>query len=205
MSVNEELRQQLLAMEREDQTVLQQLRDSGELAAVDDHPRMQAVRKKNASRLKRIFSQYGWPGISLVGEDGSKAAWLVAQHSVSSPDFMNSALALLKQAVTDEEAEGWCLACLHDRVLSMAGQPQIYGTQHEVDENGISRPLPLRDPRKVGWLRQGLGMAPLAEVTAKLQQDHDRTLANRNKAGENGAGGEGVEGGDNNENEASQA
>jgi len=181
MSINEKLRDKLLAMEREDQELLQELKDSGELGKVDYHPRMMDQHKKNNSRLKQIIGKHGWPGFALVGKEGSKAAWLIAQHGVLKPDFMRGCLAVLKQAVTNEDAEGWCLAYLHDRVLTMATEPQIYGTQHDVDENGVAVPMPIRDPGRVDWLRKGLGMEPLADATKKIEQDWARTIANRDK------------------------
>jgi hypothetical protein len=38
--------------------------------------------RRNAKRLDEIVDAHGWPGKSLVGEDGAHAAWLIAQHAV---------------------------------------------------------------------------------------------------------------------------
>lgn len=75
-------------MMAEDQRLLQQLFDSGELPSESYHPRIQTLHEQNASRLKEIISAHVWPGVSLVGSEGAKAAWLVVQHSVSDPEFM---------------------------------------------------------------------------------------------------------------------
>jgi hypothetical protein len=37
--------------------------------------------RAHTARLRAIVSQYGWPGRSLVGEDGADAAWLLLQHT----------------------------------------------------------------------------------------------------------------------------
>ena len=153
--------------------------DSGELGTNDYHPRMKAVHEKNNARIKEIINQYGWPGFSLVGKEGSKAAWLIVQHAVLDTDFMDKCLPLLQNAITQGEAEGWCLAYLQDRVLTMSGKPQKYGTQHDIDENGIAYPLPIEDPEKVETLRKEVGLEPLSGATKRIQERHNLTVANR--------------------------
>ena len=167
--MNHELRNELLAMQEEDQQVLQELIDSGELGTVDYHPRIKVVHEKNNARIKDIISQYGWPSLSTVGKEGSKAAWLIVQHAVLDTAFMEKCLQLLKDAINQGEAEGWCLAYLQDRVLTMSGKPQIYGTQHDIDENGIAYPLPIAEPKKVEALRKEVGIESLSDATKRIQ------------------------------------
>jgi len=128
IELNQQLKNELQLMQQEDQRVLQELIDSGELGTNNYHPGMKAVHEKNNARIKEIINQYGWPGFSLVGKEGSKAAWLIVQHAVLDTDFMDKCLPLLKDAINQGEAEGWCLAYLQDRILTMSGKPQIYGT-----------------------------------------------------------------------------
>lgn len=106
---------ELIVMMKEDQQMLQWLFDSGELPSTSYHPRMKALHERNASRLKEIISSYGWPGITLVGDEAAKAAWLVAQHSVSDPEFMAECVGLLEGAVARKEVAGWQLAFLQDQ------------------------------------------------------------------------------------------
>jgi predicted nucleic acid-binding protein len=115
-------------MQEEDQQVLQELIDRGELGTVEYHPKIKVIHEKNNARIKEIIKSYGWPGISAVGKEGSEAAWLIVQHAVLDTKFMNECLSLLREAVHQGEAEGWCLAYLQDRVLTMSDKPQIYGT-----------------------------------------------------------------------------
>ena len=42
---------------------------------------------------------HGWPGRSLVGEQGAMDAWLLAQHADRQPGFQRRALSLLAMAV----------------------------------------------------------------------------------------------------------
>lgn len=179
MSRNQALKDELLSMAEEDQQVLQELIDSGDLGATKYHLRMKAVHEKNNIRIKEIISQCGWPGISLVGERGSEAVWLIIQHAVLDVEFMDKCLPLLKAAVVQGEAKKWCVAYLQDRVLAKSGKLQVYGTQHGIDENGVAYPLPMEDPQRVDVLRSEVGLEPLAEATRRIQERHNTTIANR--------------------------
>lgn len=179
--LNQQLQNELLSMREEDQQVLLELVDSGELGAAEYHPRMKAVHEKKNARIKEIISQYGWPGISAVGKEGSGAAWLIVQHAVLDVPFMNKCLPLLEKATIEDEAEGWCLAYLQDRVLTMSGEPPIYGTQQDIDKSGIAYPLPIAEPEKVEALRKEAGLEPLSDATRRIQDRHDTTAGDREK------------------------
>lgn len=71
------------------------------------------------------------------------------------------------------------MAYLQDRVLTISGKPQIYGTQHDIDKNGMAFPLPIEDPQQVEVLRQELGLEPLSDATRRIQERYDSTVANR--------------------------
>ena len=181
--MNQKLTIELLSRQEEDQRVLKELIDSGELDTTEYHPRMKAVHEKNNARIKDIISEYGWPGFSIAGKEGSEAVWLIVQHAVLDTKFMDKCLALLKEATIQGEAEGWCLAYLQDRVLTMSGKPQIYGTQHDIDKNGIAYPLPIEKPERVEALRKEVGLDPLSDATKRIQERHNTTIANRGKNG----------------------
>ena len=180
--MNHALKNELLAMQEEDQRGLQTLIDSGELGSDEYHPTIKAIHEKNNARIKEIIDSHGWPGISVVGKEGSEAAWLVVQHAVLDTKFMSDCLALLREAVHQGEAEGWCLAYLQDRVLTQSGQPQIYGTQHNIDENGIAFPLPMQEPEKVDLLRQEVGLDPLSVATNRIQEREIAIRRNRSSS-----------------------
>lgn len=96
MKYNKQLRDELLSMQEEDQRLLQNLIDSGELGTTEYHPRMKEIHEKNNARIKEIISDYGWPGFSLVGKEGSKSAWLIVQHAVLDVRFMGTGTFELK-------------------------------------------------------------------------------------------------------------
>jgi hypothetical protein len=131
--------------------------------------RMAALHRRHNARLRRILAELGWPGRSLVGEDGAAAAWLVLQHAVLEPDLMRSALPLLEAAVQAGEAEAKHLALLVDRIRTLEGKPQLYGTSHDWDANGELNPLPIEAPELVEARRRAVGLEPLAENTRRLR------------------------------------
>ncbi len=180
--MNQNLADKLVMMMAEDQLLLQQLFDSGELPSESYHPRMKALHEHNASRLKEIIGSHGWPGISLVGEEAAKAAWLVAQHSVSDPKFMAECVSLLEDAVAREDVAGWQLAFLQDRVRTLSGKPQYYGTQFDIDENGWPTPFPIEESATVNERRLRLGLNSLEERQEQMTEQERKRRANIEQA-----------------------
>lgn len=99
----------------------------------------QRIDVANTDRLRVIVAEHGWPGRSLVGDDGAHNAWLIAQPADRQLDFQREALGLLADAVLRGEAAERDLAYLADRVRTNEGREQVYGTQiAEVkDGNGV--------------------------------------------------------------------
>lgn len=125
----EALRAELIRMAEEDQRVREELLRSDQLPRNRYSEHMAKVHRRNNTRLRELIEKYGWPGKSLVEEDGCKAAWLIAQHAVLDPNLQLDCLSLLEKAVGAGEAPLWQLAYLKDRVLLSENKPQIYGTQ----------------------------------------------------------------------------
>ena len=118
--------------------------------------------EENAVWLREIVTNVGWPGRSLVGDDGAHAAWLLAQHADRDPGLQKHCLRLLEEAVAASEAEPRDAAFLTDRVRLASGQDQIYGTQMSSHEGGfiVTR---LADPETVDERRASVGLEPLNE------------------------------------------
>lgn len=171
---NELLRQEILAMAENDLSVRQELVTEGSLANHGYHPRMEAVHKRNAARLAGIIERHGWPGESLVGEDGAKAAWLVAQHAIGNPPFMRKCLFLLKQAASGNEVPQWQAAMLEDRIRMYEGRPQVYGSQFQPNENGEFVPYTIENPETINERRHSVGLNTLEEKISELREQSAR-------------------------------
>lgn len=165
VEVDETLRERLLAMARQDLDVRTRLAGDGSLFE-GYHPEMQAVHDANAAALDAIIADRGWPSVTLAGADGAEAAWLVAQHAIGQPDFQRRCLGLLEAAAARDEVPAWQPAYLADRIRSLEGRPQLYGTQFDWDEDGVMSPLPIEGPDEVDARRAAIGLPPLAETTA---------------------------------------
>src|SRR3546814_14125992 len=63
-----------------------------------------AVDVSNQERLAEIFDEHGWPGWSLVGQDGSTAAWAIVQHADPDLALPRRGLELLAAAVAAGDA-----------------------------------------------------------------------------------------------------
>jgi hypothetical protein len=122
--------------------------------------RAMSVDDDNAAWLEQVIDRVGWPGRSLVGEEGSHAAWLLAQHADRRPSLQRRCLQLLEAAAAIGEASTVDLAYLTDRVLLASGKEQIYGTQF-IARDGRFVASRLCDPETVDDRRASAGLEPL--------------------------------------------
>lgn len=164
--MQEPLRRQFIAMAERDLTVRERLARNGSLFD-GYHPQMQAVHEENAVALGVLIDRHGWPTVDLVGEDGADAAWLIAQHAISLPDFCRHALVELTRAAEAGGIPSWQPAYLEDRIRSLEGRPQLYGTSFDWDDQGLMSPTPIEDPERVDERRTAVGLGPLAEAIAR--------------------------------------
>jgi len=164
--MNEALRDELLAMRAEDLRLRDELMQSGELGK-GYVPRMEVAHRKNASRLREIIAEHGWPDRELVGEDGTIAAWFVAQHAIGEPDFQRLVLALVEQKVKQGKVPAAQEAYLFDRIALYEGRPQRYGTQSLPCADGRYRRWKAEDPERLNERRAAMGMPPVEEEPAE--------------------------------------
>jgi hypothetical protein len=109
----------------------------------------------------------GWPGQTLVGEEGAGAAWLLAQHADRDPARQRVFLQALRDAVAQGEASRAHLAYLEDRVRVNVGQLQLYGTQFTVT-GGELGPCPIEDRQRLDERRAEAGLEPFADYEARM-------------------------------------
>jgi uncharacterized protein DUF6624 len=164
---NEPLRQELLQMAHDDQQAILEVEADPGNAAIQS--RWRGMPERNVARLKEVVAQYGWPGRSLVGQDGAHAAWLIAQHADTEPRFQRACLDQLRLAYEAGEATAMELSFLTDRVLTAEGKPQMYGTQGI----GVSSP---EDEARIDLNRAALGLEPWRTFIKKRQATHGAWL-----------------------------
>jgi hypothetical protein len=63
------------------------------------------------SRMRDIVDAHGWPGYSLVGEDGCRAVGFIVQHAILDHALQRRCLDLLTEAVAGGEAAPFCWRC----------------------------------------------------------------------------------------------
>lgn len=135
---------------------------------------IQEVDIQNGKILKEIIKEHGWPGVSLVGLEGTSAMWLLVQHQDQAIDFQKECLELLKIAVQESEAPCWCLAYLTDRVNMNEGYPQIYGTQW-IQENGMFVLYPVDDIKHLNKRRSEMGLESIEEYKERFKSMYQLT------------------------------
>jgi hypothetical protein len=70
----------------------------------------------------------------------------------------------LRLAATRGEVPPLQPALLEDRIRTLEGRPQRYGTQFDWDESGELSPLPVEDRERVDERRRAVGLGPLTEA-----------------------------------------
>ena len=99
----------------------------------------------------------------------AKAAWLIAQHAISQPEFQRSCLKLLAEAAREHMVPLWQPAMLEDRIRVFENRSQLYGTQLKPDAQGNMQPHAIEDPESVDERRRAVGLEPLAERLARAE------------------------------------
>lgn len=186
---NEELRRELRAMFAKDQkTRIAGTKAMGDAGFSFDSPtsnmspqlawvmmreqlKMSLVDAANRKRLKEIIKEHGWPGKTLVGGDGAKAAWLLVQHADADVNFQRECLRLM-EAAPEGEVSPKDVAYLTDRVLVNEGKKQRYGTQMGMK----LEPRPIEDPANVDKRRAEMGLPPLAEYLKIAREQYNKWL-----------------------------
>ena len=169
---NPALRRELLQRVEQDQAIRNELIKKGvEKPDPSVLARMTAIDASNTERMKAIIRRYGWPSPSLVGRDGTEAAFLLVQHAKLT--FQKEALPLVEKAYRKGELSGQSYALLLDRVLVGEGKPQVYGTQAKpFDQWKGHEPVlePIEDEANVDKRRAEVGLFPLSEYRELLKR-----------------------------------
>lgn len=124
-----------------------------------------AVNEANVGRFAGIVDELdAWPGLRIVGADGTDAAWMLAQHADRTNELRRGWLPRLRAAVESGDADPRHLATLADRIAAVGGEQQAYGTIVLLAEDGeIEYPLPVRDAARLDDRRAEIGLNPVAD------------------------------------------
>ena len=162
------MRDVLIRLAENDSRLRTQLALSGHLFD-GYHPSMRELHEANARELELLVDEDGWPSQFESGEDGVLAAFQIAVHAISRPNFLRRCLTLMKSASNRGDIPAWHAATLEDRIRSLEGRPQIYGTQMDWDDDCILSPLPIENEAEVDQRRAKVGLPPLAQAVAETQ------------------------------------
>jgi hypothetical protein len=167
--MNAELRRELVGMADADQAFRRRWASLGqeEIRSELDKER------RRSTRTAALIAKHGWPGRSLVGDDGAHAAWLVIQHADHDVELQERCLELLKGAVANGEATAQNLAYLTDRVCVNRGRHQVYGTQFHGSGDDFA-PRPIEDPERLDERRASVGLEPFADYAARMHEINRR-------------------------------
>lgn len=138
------------------------------------------IDESNMLLLEEIIEKYGFPGRSLVGEDGSRNAFLILQHS--GDEMMDKYYELVVKAGENNELAMHRVAMFQDRVLMNRGEKQVYGTQ--IRSERLTNPdtgetydssyvWPIENPAEVNERRLSVGLnTPIEEYAAGFGVDY---------------------------------
>jgi hypothetical protein len=178
--MKEELLAQLDNLKQRDIDTRNKLLGEGRLYGVYDEE-MQKVHIENAGALNEIIELEGWPGISKVGLEGSRAAWLIAQHAICTPQLQRTFLVYMTKAAENGDVPKKQVAMLTDRIRFNEGKPQVYGTVLDWNEHG-ELTCELENPENVDELRAQVELQPfeqsLQEHRAEVEAEGGRPPEN---------------------------
>ena len=159
--MSKSLRNKLLALQQRDFALRAELKADGTLFD-GYHPRMETMHRDNAKQLRELIEHFGWPNEHLAGRDGAEAAWLIAQHAISEPEFMRTCRELLEKEVAVGVVPMWQYAYMDDRIRVFEGKPQRFGTQFELTPDGPTL-YQVEEPQSLDERRREAGLGLIAE------------------------------------------
>lgn len=166
--INEPLRQELLAMEVEDQAARRNCTGTGD-EQIECYKKIgETIDEKNTKRLNEIFDEFGFPGIRLVGKDGFQAYLLVLQHTIGD-ELRVKSLKPIEQAFKRKEIPAQDYANFVDRLRLHQGNPQLYGQGFSFKDGKMVMDEVV-DPKNLDNRRKKIGLPPIAEYVKGLEE-----------------------------------
>jgi hypothetical protein len=119
-----------------------------------------------AAELTQVLTRFGLPTRTLVGAAGSDAAMLIVQHN----DELQQQVLNMARALPANEVSPQALAMLEDRVRTHAGQPQRYGTQFTLGQDGQFHFAPTESLPGLEARRTRAGLPPLSQYVCLFEE-----------------------------------
>jgi hypothetical protein len=91
------------------------------------------INNENLKDLELIIAKYGWPSISLVGDELATTTFLIVQHQ-ENLESQKKYLVFMSEALKKNDLKKYQYAYLNDRILIEEGKKQICGTQLTYDK-----------------------------------------------------------------------
>jgi tetratricopeptide (TPR) repeat protein len=103
----------------------------------------------NMIKLIPIFEKYGYPGMSVVGNDYTAITTplLILQHA--DIKFQKKYYNLIKKAAEAGDIPMFSYAFITDQILVSKGKKQLYGTQYRYDDQGRATQYPIKNPKQL--------------------------------------------------------
>jgi hypothetical protein len=161
-----ELREQILAMERDDQAARTNQSEVGDSKEAND--RVRQIDQQHLPILRSIAARQGFPTAAAIGKDGVDAFWLLVQHADADREFQEEMLQVITPRAKSGEIDGSKFALLTDRVLLAKGKPQRYGTQARLDD-GKYRIGIVEDEPQLEARRRAMGLMPISDYLCMLE------------------------------------
>lgn len=114
----------------------------------------------NELKVIKILDERGWLGPKVITDKGNLTLFLVIQHAELATQ--EKYLPMMREAVSQGNANGANLALLEDRVAMRQGKQQIYGSQVRRDPGTDTYYVyPVIEPEKVNERRAEVGLGAI--------------------------------------------
>jgi hypothetical protein len=123
------------------------------------------INNENLKELEKIIEEYGWPSVSLVGEELATTTFLIVQHQ-ESLESQKKYLAFMSEALKKNDLKKYQYAYLNDRILIGEGKKQVCGTQLTYDKEKKAIYFDVKSVENVNELdsnRKKYDMEPISE------------------------------------------
>ena len=174
---NPSLHDQLLTMLGQDQTARGLGASSPSTTGPAIASNLAEIDAALTKQLKDIVAHYGWPTISMVGPDASKAATLLLGHTTDLA-WRKSLLPQLTTLADQRQIDPAQLAIVIDKQLVAEGKPQRYGTQFKMVDGEMAM-ISVEDPGGLDSLRSRAQLPPMDTYKQILARMYHLKVSNK--------------------------